>query len=247
MSETSTALLAVERVEKRRRGGLALRGVDFTAGPGEFIALLGPNGAGKSTLIEMITGLLRPDAGRILTLGRDDSREPAAALRGLGVVFQPQTLDLELSVQANLLFHARLHGMGRGESDRRMEALLERFGLAAEARTPARELSGGNRRRVELARAMLHAPRLLVMDEPTAGLDHPSRRDLLARTLELRRTDGTAVLWATHLHEEGEAADRVLLLDRGRLLLDAAPAAAKAAARVEDLAEACSILAARAG
>ncbi|WP_375263318.1 ABC transporter ATP-binding protein [Palleronia sp.] len=194
----------------------ALQDIELQAAEGQLVALLGANGAGKTTLIQIATGLLRPDAGRIEILGRDLLARPVEALRGLGVVFQEQTLDLELTVEENLRLHADLQGLRGRDARPRIAKLLERFGLFERRRDRARVLSGGNRRRLELARAMLHDPRVLILDEPTAGLDHPSREDLLRSALDLR-TQGVLVVWSTHLLEEAARADRAVVLQEGRI------------------------------
>src|SRR5262249_61557770 len=148
----------------------AVDGVNLLAKSGEFVALLGPNGAGKTTLFQLLSGLFAADSGRIEVMGHDMARDPVPALARLGIVFQQPTLDLELTVTANLLFHAGLHGIAREVAQPRIERELSRLGLAARAHDKAAQLSGGNRRRIELARALLHEPRLLLMDEPTVGL-----------------------------------------------------------------------------
>ena len=165
---------------------------------GEFIALLGPNGAGKSTLFQLLSGLFLPNSGRIEVMGHDMSRDPVPALAQLGIVFQQPTLDLELTVTANLLFHAGLHGIPRAAAQAHIDSELARLGLSDRAHDKAGKLSGGNRRRVELARALMHEPRVLLMDEPTVGLDPASRSELLKLLLGMRAERGVAVLWATH-------------------------------------------------
>jgi ABC-2 type transport system ATP-binding protein len=202
----------------------ALDGVSLTASAGEFIALLGPNGAGKTTLFQLLSGLFVPDSGRIEIMGHDMLVDPVPALAKLGIVFQQPTLDLELSVTGNLLFHAGLHGIPRAVAKQRIAEELARLGLAERAHDKAAQLSGGNRRRVELARALLHEPRVLLMDEPTVGLDPASRSDLLAFMLKLRAERSVAVLWATHLCDEVPKADRVVVLHRGEILADSTPA-----------------------
>jgi ABC-2 type transport system ATP-binding protein len=223
VNERSPALL-LDKVVKTYGPVRAVDGVGLTAHAGEFIALLGPNGAGKSTLFQLLSGLFLPDSGRIEVMGHDMSRDAVPALAELGIVFQQPTLDLELSVTANLLFHAGLHGMPRSVAKARIEEELIRLGLKDRAHDKAATLSGGNRRRVELARALLHKPRVLLMDEPTVGLDPASRADLLKLLLTMRTERGVAILWATHLCDEVPDADRVIVLHRGKVLADTTPA-----------------------
>ena len=200
--------------------GFALDGVGFTVPAGGLTALLGVNGAGKSTLLAVLTGLFRPTAGEVRVCGRSLRREPLAALVAMGVVFQQPTLDLDLSVRQNLAYAAGLRGMAGRDAGPRIDALLERFGLADRAGAKVRLLNGGHRRRVELARALLHRPRLLVLDEPTVGLDLPSRRALLEHVHALCREDGVAALWATHLFDEVAPGDRAVVIDRGRVVAE---------------------------
>ncbi len=221
--EAAPALL-LEKVVKTYGAIRAVDGVSLQAAAGEFIALLGPNGAGKSTLFQLLSGLFVPDSGRIAIMGWDMMRNPVPALARLGIVFQQPTLDLELSVTGNFLFHAGLHGLARDVAKPRIEAELARLGLADRAHDKAGQLSGGNRRRVELARALLHEPRVLLMDEATVGLDPASRADLLKLILTMCKERSVAVLWATHLCDEVTGADRVVVLHRGKVLADATPA-----------------------
>ena len=221
---TTTPALEVRGLGKSYGPLKALDDVSLAVAGGEFVGLLGPNGAGKTTLFQILSGLFAADAGSVNVLGHDIRRSATAALAGIGVVFQQPTLDLDLSVRANLRFSAYLHGMSRARRRERIEAELERLGLAERAGAPARTLSGGNRRRVELARALVHEPSVLLMDEATVGLDPASRRQLLDYVLELRRERPVGVLWATHLVDEVERADRVVILHRGRIL-DAGPPA----------------------
>jgi ABC-2 type transport system ATP-binding protein len=216
--------LVLEGVVKTYGAIRAVDGVSLEASAGEFIALLGPNGAGKTTLFQLLSGLFVPDAGRIEIMGHDMRRDPVPALALLGIVFQQPTLDLELSVTGNLLFHAGLHGIPRAVAKARIAHELKRLGLAERAHDKAAQLSGGNRRRVELARALLHEPRVLLMDEATVGLDPASRSDLLKLMLSLRAERSVAVLWATHLCDEVSDADRVVVLHRGKVVADTTPA-----------------------
>ena len=195
-----------------------------------FSVLLGPNGAGKTTLFSLITRLYDTRQGSIEVLGHPIARQPGQALRLLGVVFQARTLDLDLSVMENLLYHAALHGIGGREARIRAQAVLEESGLADRARETARKLSGGQMRRVEIARALLHRPRVLVLDEPTVGLDVGSKSAILRHVRALVRGRSVAVLWATHLLDEVDPTDDVVVLHKGRVL-----AAGKAAALPESV------------
>jgi ABC-2 type transport system ATP-binding protein len=230
--------LLLDNVVKTYGPVRAVDGVSLKAWPGEFIALLGPNGAGKSTLFQLLSGLFVPDSGRIEVMGNDMTRDAVPALARLGIVFQQPTLDLELSVLANLLFHAGLHGIPRAIARPRIDAELKRLGLADRAHDKAAKLSGGNRRRVELARALLHEPSVLLMDEATVGLDPASRSDLLKLLLTMRTERAVAVLWATHLCDEVGDADRVIVLHKGKVLADTTPAKFMAAAGAKTIEEA---------
>jgi ABC-2 type transport system ATP-binding protein len=209
------AVLACREVSKRYGRTQALDQVSLQVDAGEMVALLGPNGAGKTTLFQLLTGLFVADSGSVEVLGADMRRDPVRALAQLGVVFQQPALDLNLTVRASLRFHADLHGLPSSVSRPRIDALLERFGLAAAAGDLARKLSGGNRRKVELLRALVHEPRLLLMDEATVGLDPASRAQLITEVLQARAERGLGVLWATHLVDEAQRAQRVVVLHRG--------------------------------
>jgi ABC-2 type transport system ATP-binding protein len=238
MAEPSAPALLLDNVVKTYGSVRAVDGVSLTAKSGEFIALLGPNGAGKTTLFQLLSGLFAADSGRIEVMGHDMGRDPVPALARLGIVFQQPTLDLELSVTANLMFHAGLHGISRAVAEPRIQKELARLGLAERAHDKTAQLSGGNRRRVELARALLHEPRLLLMDEATVGLDPQSRSALLELMLTMRAERAVAVLWATHLCDEVGDADRVIVLHRGKVLADTTPAELVAAAGAKTIEEA---------
>jgi ABC-2 type transport system ATP-binding protein len=214
--------LRVRGLTKRYGERTALDSVSVTLAEKSFVVLLGPNGAGKSTLFQLLTGLFVPDAGDIDVAGHSMRHAATRALRHIGVVFQQMSLDLDLTVRANLRFHADLHGLPRALAHARITQGCQAAGLGADLDRSVRELSGGNRRKVELVRALLHLPALLLMDEPTVGLDPKSRRDLLATVRGDVSQRGTTVLWATHWVEEAAHADRVLVLHRGRLLADGA-------------------------
>lgn len=216
-------MLEIQSLTKRYGERKALDGLSVSIGTAEFVALLGPNGAGKSTLFQVLTGLFVADGGDVQVAGLSLRSHAVKALAHIGVVFQQMSLDLDLSVRRNLQFHADLHGLPRSVARDRIDTGCAALGTAADLDRPVRELSGGNRRKVELVRALLHHPRLLLMDEPTVGLDPKSRRDLMAAVRADVAARGTAVLWATHLVEEAEAADRVLVLHKGRLLADGTP------------------------
>jgi ABC-2 type transport system ATP-binding protein len=196
----------------------ALQGVGFSVAPGSFAALLGPNGAGKSTLIALLTRLYDLQQGDIQVMGCSLRRQPRQALRQLGVVFQQSTLDLDLSVEQNLRYHAALHGMAKPLASARIDEELARQQLSERRHDKVRDLNGGHRRRVEIARALLHKPRLLLLDEASVGLDPASRLALNRHVRQLCRDDGLAVLWTTHLLDEVQASDELLILNRGCLV-----------------------------
>jgi len=210
--------LEFERVSHSYGARKALDDVSFALAPGAFCVLLGLNGAGKSTMFSLITRLFALQKGVIRLLGRDLSVSPGSALAELGVVFQSRTLDLDLSVAQNFYYHAALHGIGKTEATTRTQKLLEAVGLADRAKDKVRNLSGGQMRRAEIARALLHRPRLLVLDEPTVGLDIGARADILQLVRGLIANEGLSVLWATHLTDEVEPNDEVLVLHKGRML-----------------------------
>ena len=217
MSESLEAL-TVRDVSHRFGSMQALDDVSLTVPTGGFTVLLGLNGAGKSTLFALITRLYDNTSGTIDILGKDVRRQPSAALQRLGVVFQARTLDADLSLLQNLTYHAALHGLGPGESKRRAVAALELVGLGERANEKIRHLSGGQARRVEIARCMLHRPGLLILDEPTVGLDIGSRESVISIVRELVATHGIGVLWATHLIDEIENTDRIVVLHKGKVL-----------------------------
>lgn len=212
------AALSVEGLSHFYGPRKALDDVSLAVRPASFVALLGLNGAGKSTLFSLVTRLYAVRLGRIRIFGHDVEREPGAALRRLGVVFQPRTLDLDLSVTQNLTYHAALHGIGAGTARVRAQGVLTQIALSDRADDKVRDLSGGQMRRVEIARALLHRPRLLILDEPTAGLDIKARADILQHVRMLVKQEGVAVVWATHLVDEVADDDDLIVLHRGRIL-----------------------------
>lgn len=189
--------------------------VELTIARGELVVLLGPNGAGKTTLFSLITRLYDRRAGTIRIDGYDVRSQPSPALARLGVVFQQPTLDLDLSARQNLAYHAALHGLPRRLARTRIEEQLGRLEMTARMHDKVRRLSGGQRRRVEIARALVHHPRLLLLDEPTVGLDIATRKSIVEHVHKLCAEEGVAVLWATHLIDEVHDTDTVIVLDRG--------------------------------
>jgi ABC-2 type transport system ATP-binding protein len=234
--------LAVDHVSHSYGSRPALVDVSFAIVPATFTVLLGLNGAGKTTLFSLITRLYAARQGRILVFGHDVASAPGPALARIGVVFQDRTLDLDLTVSQNLAYHAALHGIVRSEAGARAEAVLARVGLADRGRDKVRSLSGGQMRRLEIARALLHRPPLIVLDEPTVGLDIASRADLIAHVRRLVAEDGVCVLWATHLTDEIADGDDVIVLHRGCVLAHAAVLAVMAQAGAADIRSAFAVL-----
>lgn len=220
---TDFPALSIEHVSHSYGTRRALDDVSLTVAPGTFAVLLGLNGAGKSTLFALITRLYATRSGCIRIFNHDIEREPGEALRRLGVVFQSRTLDLDLSLRQNLLYHAALHGIDAPTAHERADEALVHSALSDRAGDKARNLSGGQMRRVEIARALLHRPHLLVLDEPTAGLDIRARADILDHVRRLVADKGIGVLWATHLIDEIADGDQVIVMHRGHILANGAP------------------------
>jgi len=217
-------ILEIHQVSKSYGQLKALNSISLSIETGQFVGLLGPNGAGKTTLFQLLSGLFTADSGSISINGYDMSSHAVAALGKLGIVFQQPALDLDLTVKANLHYHTRLHGLGGRAADNRICDELEQLGMIDSINKTCRSLSGGNRRKIELARALLHKPDLLLMDEATVGLDPASRRLLLNNVHRLCAERGLAVLWATHLIEEAETAHQVVILHQGDILITGTPA-----------------------
>jgi ABC-2 type transport system ATP-binding protein len=221
-SQTGPAL-DIAHVSHAYGDRVALEDVSLAVGPGEMFALLGPNGGGKTTLFRIIATLVRPDAGRVEVFGADVRADGATVRRLIGVVFQSPALDKRLTVRENLRHHGHLYGLrGRPLRDR-MEAALARVRLSERGDDRVLALSGGLARRAEIAKALLPAPRLLLLDEPTTGLDPGVRGDLWRDLRVLREAQGTTIVLTTHLMDEAEACDRVAILDGGRLVLSGRP------------------------
>lgn len=217
MSVSTKPALEIDGLDFSYGDRFALEDISFSVHPGEFAALLGPNGAGKTTLFSLITHLFESRHGAIRIGGWDIRAAPGRALATMGVVFQQPTLDLDLTVQQNLRYFASLHGIGRRTAELRIDAELARLELSERRGDKVRVLSGGYRRRVEVARALLHQPSLLLLDEASAGLDVPTRQRIVDHVHALSKKDGIAVLWATHLIDEVRPGDRVVVMNGGRV------------------------------
>ena len=218
MTDTPIPALRIAGVSHAFGATKALEDVTLDVGEGRFTALLGVNGAGKTTLFSLITRLYDNVSGTIEVSGHDVRREPGPALAQMGVVFQSRSLDVSLSIRQNMRYHAALHGIGRREARERGDAALDRVGLLDRADTKVATLSGGQVRRAEIARALLHDPKLLLLDEATVGLDIQSRRDVVKAVRGLVSEEGVGVLWATHLFDEIEPEDDVVVLHKGRVM-----------------------------
>jgi ABC-2 type transport system ATP-binding protein len=219
-------IVKVENLTHRYGDRVALSGVNFETKQGAILGLLGPNGGGKSTLFRILSTLAPPQGGSVRIFGADLASEAAAVRRQLGVVFQNPSLDIQLTVRENLMHQGHLYGLSGRALAERIGAAMERFGLADREAQRALELSGGLRRRVEIAKSLLHGPRLLLLDEPSTGLDPGARRDLWS-TLESLRSEGVTILLTTHFMEEGDRCDRLALIDRGTLVGEGSPAGLK--------------------
>ncbi|HXW70906.1 MAG TPA: ABC transporter ATP-binding protein [Methylocella sp.] len=232
------AALDISGVSHRYGERKALDDVCFSVKRGSFCALLGLNGAGKTTLFSLITRLYNMQSGSIKVFGFDINGSSSEALKRLGVVFQQRTLDLDLTVKQNLRYHAALHGLPGGDTNRRIECVLDQVGLARRGTDIARNLSGGQVRRVEIARALLHHPQMMLLDEPTVGLDIKVRADILKHVRNLVTLEGLGVLWATHLIDEVEPGDDVVLLHQGKVLDKGSAMGLAARANAADIASA---------
>lgn len=213
----------------------ALRDVSLTIHPGEAFALLGPNGGGKTTTFRILATLLRASStasdtpGRVRIFGHDVAAHPAAARRAIGVVFQSPSLDGKLTARENLACQARLYGLPRREANPRIGDALARFDLTARAADAVETFSGGMKRKLEIGKALLHRPRLLLMDEPATGLDPAARRELWDHLNDLRKNSDLTIAWTTHLMDEAEHADRLAILAEGRILAVEKPGRLKSA------------------
>lgn len=224
----STSAIHIRGVTHRYGMHVALRDVSLEVSAGALFGVLGPNGSGKTTLFRLLSTLMPASEGRVTVFGLDPTEEPAAVRRRLGVVFQDEALDEGLTVRENLRFQAALYDLHGADRRERIEGLMKRLDIIDRADDPVADLSGGLRRRADLARGLLHRPDLLLLDEPTTGLDPAARRAFWTAIERLRETEGTTLLLATHLMDEAERCDRVGILSDGCLVADGAPDALKA-------------------
>lgn len=218
--KNGTPAISIEGVSYNYGARKALDDVSFKVWPGAFTALLGANGAGKSTLLSLITRLFDTGVGKISIDGKSFQEDGAKALAPLGVVFQQTTLDLDLSVRQNLKYFSRLRGMSSQFANQRITETLSSLEMLERVDERVRDLNGGHRRRVEIARAMLHKPKLLLLDEPTVGLDIHTRRVIVDHIHKLASVENVAVLWTTHLMDEIWNEDYLIVLDKGRIIED---------------------------
>ena len=227
--ETSQLAVDVQGLTKNYGELVAVDGVGFDVHAGEVFGFLGPNGAGKSTTIKMLCTLTEPTAGMARVAGFDIVRERDAVRRNIGLVFQDPTIDVYLTAEQNLRMHAELYGVRRSSLDERMTAVLEMVALADRRKSLVSTYSGGMRRRLEIARGLLHSPRVLFLDEPTVGLDPQTRTSIWRYIHELRQREDVTIFLTTHYMDEAENCDRIAIMDRGRIVAIDTPEALKAA------------------
>jgi ABC-2 type transport system ATP-binding protein len=233
------SLLEVRNLSKNFGGNLAVDGISFDIAKGELLALIGPNGAGKTTTIKMLTTLLRPTSGALELDGLDPTAHATEVRRRIGVVFQDPSLDSELTAWENMDIHGVLYGVPRRERHERAARLLELFELADRRSALVKTFSGGMRRRLEIARGLLHTPRVLFLDEPTLGLDPQSRNQMWTHVQNLNQTDGVTVFLTTHYMDEADrVAHRIAVIDHGRIVAIGSPAELKARTNSESLEQA---------
>jgi ABC-2 type transport system ATP-binding protein len=226
--QTSSApVISVQDLIHRYENRTALNGISFDVRPAELFGLLGPNGSGKTTLFRILSTLMIPTAGRALVMGQDAARDPSSVRRLIGVVFQAQSVDPKLTAYENLLHQGHLYGLRGVSLKKRVVEILDRVGLADRAKERMENFSGGMQRRIELAKGLLHHPGVLLLDEPTTGLDPGARRDLWQYLQTLRDEEQVSVLGTTHLMEEAERCDRLTILNEGNLVALGTPSELK--------------------
>lgn len=214
----SDSVIEVKSISHRYGDRLALNDVSFCVGRGEIFGLLGPNGGGKTTLFKILSTLIKPTSGDAVIAGHSAVQQPAAVRQQIGVVFQHPSLDGKLTVEENLVCHGNLYGLGGSRLQQRVRFVLERVALSDRAGDMVESLSGGMQRRVELAKSLLAQPPLLILDEPSTGLDPGARRDFLAYLRQLRDQEGVTIVLTTHFMDEAERCDRVAILHQGSLV-----------------------------
>ena len=227
-SNGATPAIVVDGLTKHFDEVQAVRGVDFEVAPGEVFGFLGPNGAGKTTTINMLCTLAKPTSGAATVAGHDVVSERDDVRRNIGLVFQDPTLDNYLSGEENLKLHAELYGLQRDLVKPRMREVLEMVGLWERKDSPAGTYSGGMRRRLEIARGMMHSPRVLFLDEPTIGLDPQTRRSIWTYIRELKEREEITIFMTTHYMDEAEWCDRIAIMDHGEIVALDAPDRLKA-------------------
>jgi ABC-2 type transport system ATP-binding protein len=219
--------IEVRELSKRFGSFTAVDGISFEVGSAEIFGFLGPNGAGKTTTISMLCTLMHPSGGQALIAGHDVAKEAAEVRRQIGIVFQDTTLDDRLTANENLQFHAEVYGLPKQLIETRVPAMLDRVGLADRAKDYVMTFSGGMKRRLEIARGLIHSPTVLFLDEPTIGLDPQTRRSLWEYTRSLRETEGVTIFLTTHYMDEAEACDRIAIIDHGQIIALDTPAGLK--------------------
>ena len=224
---SAPAAISVKDVVHRYGERTALNGVSFEVQPAELFGLLGPNGSGKTTLFRILSTLMVPVAGRASILGHNVAQDATQLRREIGVVFQAQSIDIKLTAAENLMHQGHLYGLRGAALNKRISEILGRVGLADRAKEKAETFSGGMQRRLELAKGLLHGPKVLLLDEPTTGLDPGARRDLWQYLRILRDEEHVTVLVTTHLMEEAERCDRLVILNEGRVVALGTPAELK--------------------
>jgi ABC-2 type transport system ATP-binding protein len=227
LDKSVASVISVENLVHRYEHRTALNGITFDVRPAELFGLLGPNGSGKTTLFRILSTLMIPSAGRAVVMGCDAAQDPAILRRQIGVVFQAQSVDLKLTAYENLWHQGHLYGLSGSALKRRIEEILARVGLADRAQERVETFSGGMQRRIELGKGLLHHPGVLLLDEPTTGLDPGARRDLWQYLQILRDEEHVSVLVTTHLMEEAERCDRLAILNEGNLVALGTPAELK--------------------
>lgn len=224
LERQNSSIIRIEDLRHNYGERRALNGVSFDVHPGEIFGLLGPNGSGKTTLFRILSTLMLPTGGRALLAGFDAARQPEQVRRRIGVVFQAQSVDIKLTAAENLWHQGHLYGLRGKHLQERIAEMLQRVGLAGRSHEKVEAFSGGMQRRVELAKGLMHRPQILLLDEPTTGLDPGARRDLWQYLHELRLQERVSVIITTHLMEEAERCDRLAILNLGEVVALGTPA-----------------------